>query len=127
MLQCLRHKFSFSSSGYCFCTSDLIYFCFSAQAYVMDHVINSNDEDQDVETATDEEALVMAEKLNDSRILLAGFLKLTMFNVVDAKMAAPIWGHFISVRELLQPFIRILSIVSLGRGIDTLRWFTIYT
>ncbi len=90
----------------------------------MDHVINSNDEDQDVETATDEEALVMAEKLNDSRILLAGFLKLTMFNVVDAKMAAPIWGHFISVRELLQSFIRILSIVSLGRRIpwNRLTW-----
>lgn len=65
----------------------------------MDHVINSNDEDQDVETATDEEALIMAEKLNDSRILLAGFLKLTMFNVLDARMAAPIWGHFISVRN----------------------------
>jgi len=66
----------------------------------MDHVINSNDEEQDVETATDEEALVMAEKLNDSRILLAGFLKLTMFNVLEARMAAPIWGHFISVSLL---------------------------
>ena len=62
----------------------------------MDHVITSED-DQDLEGATDEEALVMAEKLNDSRALLAGFLKLTMFNVLEPKMAAPIWGHFISV------------------------------
>lgn len=63
----------------------------------MDYVINSNDDDQDVEAATDEEALVMAEKLNDSRVLLAGFLKLTMFQVLEAKMAAPIWAHFINV------------------------------
>jgi hypothetical protein len=66
------------------------------QDYVIDHVVNS-DEDDDVEPATDEEALIMAERLNDRRVLLAAFLKLTMFQVIDAKMAAPIWGYFISV------------------------------
>ena len=64
----------------------------------MDYVINSDDED-DVEAATDEEALVMAERLNNRRVLLAAFLKLTRFQVIDAKMAAPIWGYFINVRD----------------------------
>lgn len=68
----------------------------SLQDYVMDYVMNSSDDD-DIEPASDEEALVMAERLNDRRILLAAFLKLTMFQVIEAKMAAPIWGHLISV------------------------------
>lgn len=63
---------------------------------MIDNVVNSG-EDDDVEPATDEEALVMAERLNDRRVLLAAFLKLTMFQVIDAKMAAPVWGYFISV------------------------------
>ena len=62
----------------------------------MDYVINSNDDD-DLEPATDEEALQIAERLNDRRVLLAAFLKLTMFQVIDTKMAAPIWGHFMNV------------------------------
>ena len=63
----------------------------------MDHVINSSDDDDDIESHTDEEALIMAERLNDRRILLAAFLKLAMFQMIDAKMAAPVWGHFINV------------------------------
>lgn len=66
------------------------------QDYVIDHVVNSG-EDDDVEPATDEEALIMAERLNDRRVLLAAFLKLPMFQAIDAKMAAPIWGYFITV------------------------------
>ena len=62
----------------------------------MDYVINSN-EDEDVEPTSDEEALIMAERLNDRRVLLAAFLRLAMFQVIEAKMAAPIWGHFINV------------------------------
>lgn len=62
----------------------------------MDYVINSSDDD-DIEPASDEEALVMAERLNDRRVLLAAFLKLTMYQVIDAKMVAPVWGHFINV------------------------------
>ena len=63
---------------------------------MLDQVINSG-EDEDVEPATDEEALVMAERLNDRRVLLAAFLKLATFQVIDAKMAAPVWGYFITV------------------------------
>ena len=62
----------------------------------MDYVMNSSDDD-DMEPATDEEALQIAERLNDRRVLLAAFLKLSMFQVVETKMAAPIWGHFMSV------------------------------
>ena len=63
----------------------------------MDYVMNSMDDDEDIEPATDEEALVMAEKLNDRRVLLAAFLKLIMYQVIETKMAAPIWGYLISV------------------------------
>ena len=62
----------------------------------MDYVINSSD-DEDKEPATDEEALIMAEKLNNRRVLLAAFLKLCMFQAIDPKMAAPVWGHFMNV------------------------------
>ncbi len=54
-------------------------------------------EDEDIEPATDEEALVMAEKLNDRRVLLAAYLKLIMYQVIDTKMAASIWAYLISV------------------------------
>ena len=64
----------------------------------MDYVMNSSD-DEDVEPSSDEEALVMAERLNNRRVLLAAFLKLCMFQVIEPKMAAPVWGHFISVSE----------------------------
>ena len=62
----------------------------------MDYVINSSDDDE-MEPATDEEALQIAERLNDRRVLLAASLKLSMFQVIETKMAAPIWGHFMSV------------------------------
>ena len=39
----------------------------------------------------------MAERLNDRRVLLAAFLKLCMFSVVDMKLAAPLWEQYIRV------------------------------
>lgn len=38
-----------------------------------------------------------AERLNDRRVLLAGFLKLAMFSVIDMKMAAPVFGQYLKV------------------------------
>lgn len=68
----------------------------------MDYVVNSSD-DEDVEPASDVEALVMAERLNNRRVLLAAFLKLCMFQAIEPKMAAPVWGHFMSVSALSLP------------------------
>ncbi len=78
----------------------------------MDYVINSNDDDDDIEPATDEEALQIAERLNDRRVLLAAFLKLTMFQVIETKMASPIWGHFISVSWLCHILLAVSDCIS---------------
>lgn len=60
-------------------------------------MVNSADDDEDNEPTTDEEALIMAERLNDRRVLMAAFLKLCMFSVVDMKLAAPLWEQYIRV------------------------------
>ena len=54
-------------------------------------------EDEDSEPSSDEEALAQAERLNDRRVQLAGFLKLAMFGAIDMKIAAPVFGQYLTV------------------------------
>ena len=54
-------------------------------------------EEEDSEPSSDEEALAQAERLNDRRVQLAGFLKLAMFGAIDMKMAAPVFGQYLTV------------------------------
>lgn len=63
----------------------------------MTNVMESEDDDDDNEPTSQEEALKMGERLNDRRVLLASFLKLAMFSVIDNKLVAPIWAQYIRV------------------------------
>ena len=63
----------------------------------MDSVLQSDDDEDDNEPTSEEEALQMAERLNDRRVLLASFLKMAMFSVIDNKLIAPIWAQYIRV------------------------------
>ena len=56
-----------------------------------------SDEDLDSEPTSEEEALAQAESLNDRRVLLAGFLKLAMFGVIDMTLIAPVFAQYITV------------------------------
>ncbi len=67
------------------------------QDYIMDNVLQSDDDEDENEPTSEEEALLMAERLNDRRVLLASFLKTAMFSVIDAKLIAPIWAMYIRV------------------------------
>ena len=67
------------------------------QEYILNNVLQSDDDDDENEPTSEEEALRMAERLNDRRVLLASFLKLAMFSVIDNKMVAPIWASYIRV------------------------------
>jgi hypothetical protein len=63
----------------------------------MDNVLQSDDDEDENEPTSEEEALLMAERLNDRRVLLASFLKMAMFSVIDTKLIAPIWAMYIRV------------------------------
>ena len=63
----------------------------------MDNVLQSDDDEDENEPTSEEEALLMAERLNDRRVLLASFLKMAMFSVIDNKLIAPIWALYIRV------------------------------
>ena len=63
----------------------------------MDNVLQSDDDEDENEPTSEEEALQMAERLNDRRVLLASFLKMAMFSVIDNKLIAPIWAQYIRV------------------------------
>ena len=63
----------------------------------MDSVLQSDDDEDENEPTSEEEALQMAERLNDRRVLLASFLKMAMFSVIDNKLIAPIWAQYIRV------------------------------
>ena len=63
--------------------------------YVMERVFG--DAEGDTEPMTDEEAYAQAEKLNDRRVLLSGFLKLVMYSVVEMNVAAPVFGQYVKV------------------------------
>ena len=69
----------------------------SPQDYIMDNVLQSDDDEDENEPTSEEEALQMAERLNDRRVLLASFLKMAMFSIIDNKLIAPIWAQYIRV------------------------------
>lgn len=65
----------------------------------MIQILHSPEDEQDLEPSSEEEALLMAERLNDRRVQLAAFLKLAIYLVIDMVKVAPIWAEYIRVRE----------------------------
>ena len=63
----------------------------------MADVIVAGEEDE-TEPLTEAEAMEQAEKLNDRRVQLAGFLKLVLFGAVDMKVASPVFAQYVRVR-----------------------------
>ena len=64
--------------------------------YVFNAVFSVDDEAPE-EHFTDEEVLAHAERLNEKRHLLACFLKLVMYSVVEMSMAADIFAEYYRV------------------------------
>ena len=71
--------------------------CVPLQDYVVHQILHAPEDEQDLEPSSEEEALQMAERLNDRRVQLAAFLKLAMFRVIDMMKVAPIWAEYIRV------------------------------
>ena len=58
------------------------------------------EEEEGSEPSSESEAVAIAERLNDRRVQLAGFLKLVVFGSVDMKVAAPVFAHYVKVSPL---------------------------
>lgn len=67
------------------------------QEYVVESVLCEEEEEEGEDEG---EMEAQAERLNDRRVLLAGFLKLAMFSAIDMKMAAPVFGQYLKVSAL---------------------------
>ncbi|CAI7999749.1 Cohesin subunit SA-2 [Geodia barretti] len=67
------------------------------QDYVVVEVIEGGGEEEEEgsEPSTESEAVAIAERLNDRRVQLAGFLKLVLFGSVDMKVAAPVFAQYV--------------------------------
>ncbi|KAL5476327.1 hypothetical protein EMCRGX_G026256 [Ephydatia muelleri] len=63
------------------------------QMYVQQSVFSGLEDEK--EPDNDEEALAQAELLNDRRVLLAGFLKLAIYGIIDMKHAAPVFSQYV--------------------------------
>lgn len=81
----------------------------SSQDYVLVEVIEGGGEEEDSEPSSEAEAVAMAEKLNDRRVQLAGFLKLVLFGVLDMSMAAPVFAQYVKVSACIPSFSPSLS------------------
>ena len=68
-----------------------------SQEYVVENVLCEEEEEEGEDEG---EMEAQAERLNDRRVLLAGFLKLAIFSAIDMKMAAPIFGQYLKVCAL---------------------------
>lgn len=64
---------------------------------MLEDVIEGGGEEVDDEPSSEAEAVAMAEKLNDRRVQLAGFLKLVLFGVVEMRVAAPVFAQYVKV------------------------------
>ena len=73
-----------------------------SQDYVLEEVIEGGgeEEEEESEPATETEAVAMAERLNDRRVQLAGFLKLVLFGAVEMRVAAPVFAQYIKVGSI---------------------------
>ena len=71
------------------------------QDYVLEEVIGGAGEEEDSEPSSEAEAVAIAERLNDRRVQLAGFLKLVLFGVVEMSMAAPVFAQYVKVSATL--------------------------
>ena len=63
--------------------------------YVIERVFNEGDLED--EPTSDEEAIMQAEKLNERRTLLAGYLKLVVYSIVEASSSVAVLGQYIKV------------------------------
>ena len=71
--------------------------CVCVEGYVLEEVIAVGEEEEDREPSTESEAVAMAERLNDRRVQLAGFLKLVLYGAVEMKIAAPVFAQYVRV------------------------------
>ena len=62
---------------------------------MLGEVIEGGGEEENSEPSTEAEAVAVAERLNDRRVQLAGFLKLVLFGVLDMSMAAPVFAQYV--------------------------------
>ena len=70
----------------------------SLQDYVLEEVIEGGgEEEEESEPASEAEAVAVAERLNDRRVQLAGFLKLVLFGAVEMRVAAPVFAQYVRV------------------------------
>ena len=65
--------------------------------YVTERVFNEGDLEDD--PTTDEEAFAQAARLNERRMLLAGYLKLVVYSVVEASSSVTVLGQYIKVHN----------------------------
>ena len=63
--------------------------------YVMENVFG--DDEEELDATTDEEALAQAERLNNRRSLLSGYIRLIIYSIVDMTHAAPIFAQYLKV------------------------------
>ena len=89
------------TQGMLVCCRDLLECVSLCQDYVLGEVIEGGGEEEDSEPSNEAEAVAVAEKLNDRRVQLAGFLKLILFGVLDMSMAAPVFAQYVKASILL--------------------------
>lgn len=63
--------------------------------YIIERVFS--DTEMEEEPTSDEEAFAQAEKLNDRRILLAGYLKLVVYSVLDTTSSVSVLAQYLKV------------------------------
>ena len=75
----------------------------SLQDYVLEEVIEGGgeEEEEESEPASEAEAVAVAERLNDRRVQLAGFLKLVLFGAVEMRVAAPVFAQYVRVSSYM--------------------------
>ena len=71
------------------------------------------EEEEGSEPSTESEAVAIAERLNDRRVQLAGFLKLVLFGSVDMKVAAPVFAQYVKVSPLFIVHNTLLHVVAI--------------
>ena len=64
---------------------------------MLEEVIDGGEDSEDSEPSSEAEAVAIAERLNDRRVQLAGFLKLVLFGVLEMKVAAPVFAQYVRV------------------------------
>ena len=107
------------AQGVFVCYGDWLECLSLCQDYVLGEVIEGGGEEEDSEPSNEAEAVAVAEKLNDRRVQLAGFLKLILFGVLDMSMAAPVFAQYVKASNVYMYSVQVYMYYSL-RSITTI-------